>query len=98
MSNIKTIEQQETMPVLEVLSNEILAISSEIENLPQSVSTTLTNEDMVRMQQIDFCSQRLVAVADLVAHLSKLETGCNDTLRAEIKDQINLEHIQKLFA
>lgn len=98
MTNVKTIEQHETMPVLEVLSNEILAISSEIENLPQSVSATLTNEDMMRMQQIDFCSQRLVAVADLVAHLSKLETGCKDKLREEIKDHINLEHIQKLFA
>ncbi|MBL1405487.1 MAG: hypothetical protein COC17_04185 [Hyphomicrobiales bacterium] len=98
MSNIETKEQQEITPVLEVLSTEILAISSEIENLPQSVSTTLTNEDMMRMQKIDFCSQRLVAVANLVAHLSKLETGCKNELREEIKDHINMEHIQKLFA
>lgn len=94
----KTINtQSEKPPVLEVLSNEILAISKEIENLPDSGSATMTSEQMMRMQQIDFCSQRLVAVANLVSHLSKLEADCKENLRDEIKGHINLEHIQKLF-
>lgn len=95
--NHEAVNHKEEPPVLEILSNEILAISKEIENLPDSGSSTLTSEQMMRMQQIDFCSQRLVAVADLVSHLSKLETGCKENLRNEIKDQIKLEHIQKLF-
>lgn len=98
MTKTTTTKHQEIPPVLEILSNEILLISKEIENLPDSGSTTITNEQMMRMQQIDFCSQRLVAVANLVSHLSKLEVGCRENLRNEIKDQIKLEHIQKLFA
>lgn len=97
MGNKAINTQSEKPPVLEVLSNEILAISKEIENLPDSGSTTMTSEQMMRMQQIDFCSQRLVAVANLVSHLSKLEADCKENLRDEIKDHINLEHIQKLF-
>lgn len=97
MSN-KAINNQTNKPVLEILSNEILAISNEIENLPDSGSTSFTSEQMMRMQQIDFCSQRLVAVADLVSFLSKLEADTDDSLRNEVKEKINLEHIQKLFA
>lgn len=97
MSKKTTVKHKEKPRVLEILSKEILAISREIENLPDSGSATLTSEQMIRMQQIDFCSQRLVAVANLVSHLSKLEVGCKENLRTEIKDQIKLEHIQKLF-
>lgn len=96
--NAKAVSLQENeTSVMDILSKEIMAISSEIENLPAAGDGAFTNEQMMRMQQIDFCSQRLAAIADLVSHLSKLETLSSDNLKGEVRNLAKLEHIQKLF-
>ena len=83
--------------VMEILSLEISSIAREIEDLPESALGEISYEQMVWMQQIDFCSQRLAEVSKLIKQLSSLEASSNEDLTEMMRAKANLEHVRKLF-
>ena len=84
--------------VMEILSLEIRGIASEIETLQLCSCGQITHEQMMQMQKIDFCSQRLAQVSILVRHLAKLEKDRKENLHEELRNEANLEHVRDLFA
>lgn len=89
--------ESSTSSAIEILSSEISSIAREIEDMPEGVFGDVTNEQMVWMQHIDFCSQRLVEVSKLIKHLSDLEKGTDENLPELMKASANLEHVRNLF-
>jgi len=90
-------DEASTTSVLDILSKEIATIAREIEDLPETSYGGITSEQMVRMQQIDFCSQRLSEVSKLMKYLSKLEEASSENLPESLRNQANLEHVRNLF-
>ena len=99
MSARTTLKENEETPssVMEILSSELSSIAKEIEDLPTSGFAEISNEQMIWMQQIDFCSQRLAEVSKLIRSLSSLESSSKEDLPSVMRDQANLEHVRKLF-
>ncbi len=99
MSSSNALKKESANPVsvMEILSSEISSIAREIEDLPEGALGQMTHEQMVWMQQIDFCSQRLSEVSKLIRHLSALEAGSAENLTDLMRASANLEHVRNLF-
>ena len=92
-------EEQSARSALKIISDEIIKIAEEIENLPNTAGSEMTNEDMMRMQQIDFCSQKLNDLANIVSHVSSTHDAdaMNADLELEMEEIAKLEYIRKCF-
>jgi hypothetical protein len=82
---------------IEIIAAELLAIANEIEELPSFDPGELTNEKMVQLQKIDFCSQRLREVSKLIVEFAEQSHQDQITLLKILASTANLEHTRDLF-
>jgi hypothetical protein len=82
---------------IEIIAAELLAIANEIEELPSFDPGELTNEKMVQLQKIDFCSQRLREVSKLIVEFAEQSHQDQITLLKILASSANLEHTRDLF-
>ncbi len=83
-----------TMEPLEILALEMAKIAMEIKDLPQCGCGEMSNEKIMQMQQVDFCSQRLHDIANLMRVLSQVD----NTISIEcIAKKARLEHIRDIL-
>ena len=92
-------EEHSARSALKIISDEIMKIAEEIESLPSLTDGEITNEDMMRMQKIDFCSQKLNDLANIVSHVSSTEDveAMNADLELEMEEIAKLEYIRERF-
>lgn len=89
-----------TKPVDEmaIISAELSKLAVEIEELPPCDCGNMSNEQIMRLQKIDFCSQRLQDLSSLVVLLShKLERKENGIAQM-MADNARLEYTRELFS
>ncbi|NRB31475.1 MAG: hypothetical protein HRU27_12860 [Rhizobiaceae bacterium] len=93
-----TSEKTDAEPAFSILASELAKIAVEVEALSDGPVGELTQKRMVALQNIDFCSQRLNDLADLLRHLnSEFETQ-PDGLNERLSQKARLEHNRDLFA
>lgn len=82
--------------VINRIADEIDKIADEIENLPSPSGDALTSEDIMRLQQIDFCSQKLRDIAAMVHEFESTKTLPEGEKVNKLKSFAKLEYVQKI--
>lgn len=95
MTDNKTNTQHDD--AINIIAAELLSIANEIEELPSFDPGELTNEKMMQLQKIDFCSQRLREVSKLVVEFAEQSHQDQITLLKILASSAKLEHTRDLF-
>ena len=80
-----------------IIAAELIAIADDIEELPAFDPGELTNEKMMQLQKIDFCSQRLREVSKLIVEFAQQSHQDQMTLLKILAASAKLEHTRDLF-
>lgn len=80
-----------------VITEELAKIANEIEEIPGCSCGQMDSQTMMRMQKIDFCSQRLMDLSTLIRQFSDGEAMGSEGLLAKLSQTARLEHTQNLF-
>ena len=79
------------------IADELVNIANEIEDLPGASPGEFSNEEIMRLQQIDFCSQKLRDIARMVEEFDSMNELCEQKRAVKLKDFAKLEYMQKLL-
>lgn len=94
----QSVSVPEVKSAFDVLSNELSRIAIEIEDLPECGCQEMNNESIMRLQKIDFCSQRLQDLSTLINSLSNEFAVEPSGLSERLSEKARLEHTRDLFA
>ncbi|MCP4073813.1 MAG: hypothetical protein GY742_19115 [Hyphomicrobiales bacterium] len=84
--------------VLGKLISELAIIADDIEELPFTGMGSLTREEMIAYQKVDFSSQKLRDFSNLLTHLSK-NNGLRDlAVPNGVWDELTLEYTSAMLA
>ena len=101
MVDNKLIEELSTKPtigdVLGKLICELAIIADDIEELPFTGVSSLTNEELMAYQKIDFSSQKLRDFSKLLNHLTKSNVVCDLAVPNGVMEELQLEYTAELL-
>jgi len=83
---------------LNIISEELSKLAMEIEEIPQCECGTMSNEQIMRMQQIDFCSQRLQDLSTLISRMSTNVVSHEKDKPISLAEHARLEYTRELFS
>ena len=83
--------------LMDLVSSELDVIARDIESLPMPSMDTMTSEDMMNMQKIDFSNQKLRDFASLLQHIGRLQSSTDRVEKTDLEDCVNLEYSKQLM-
>ena len=83
--------------LIELIGIELRKLSGEIESLPSFGNSQLTNEQIVQLQKIDFCSQKLMDLAAIADQVSNTHSLQNVDPPEDIAEAVKLEYTKALL-
>lgn len=80
---------------IELMAKELRQISKEVEQLPNLSNVELTNEQIVQLQKIDICSQKLADLASMADKLASNQKLKSLDAVADMSDAVTLEYMKQ---
>lgn len=92
----KSVKDQ-TEALRNLVYEEIIAVSDEIDSVPANFFSNLTGEQMEFMQKLDHCRQKLRDLLSLMKIVDSLDSGAAE-LNSRISTDISLEYTKDKIA
>ena len=90
--------EADSLSALQIISGELAKIADEIEDIPFATGGEISQERMIGMQRVDFCSQRLRDLSALMQLVNEELNEQPEGLFERLSDRAQLEHVRDLFA